>query len=52
MPSPPLNTRPSIQMAIRDLPFAAMVLTGIAAAVLYGSMKLIQTRMFYRDLVR
>jgi hypothetical protein len=39
-------------MAIRDLPFAAMAFTGIAAAVLYSLMKLIQARMFYRDLVR
>lgn len=45
----PLNTSPA--MAIQDLPWGRIVLTGFVAAFIYGFAKMYQQRRFYKDLV-
>lgn len=39
-------------MALRDLPWATILFSGVVAAVAYGVMRLIQVRRFYKNLVR
>jgi hypothetical protein len=39
-------------MALRDLPWVTILFSGVVAALAYGTMRLIQVRRFYKDLVR
>ncbi|KAG9188148.1 hypothetical protein G6011_02071 [Alternaria panax] len=37
-------------MALRDLPWATILFSGVIAALAFGAMRFIQVRRFYRDL--
>lgn len=48
--SPPPRL-PVLEMAVRDLPWGMIALSGIVAAFTYSLVRLINERRFYKDLV-